>query len=87
MAATAAADPIEDPPGVLVGSCGFFVLPGVKKASSAVTVLPIIIAPACFNLETTVQSFKLGFFLCASLPSSVGISSVSKISLIPTGIP
>ena len=38
--ATAAAEPLDDPPGVCVTRCGFAVAPGVKHASSAVTVLP-----------------------------------------------
>ena len=46
-AATAAAEPDEEPPGVRAGSCGLRVLPGVMEASSVVTVLPMITAPAC----------------------------------------
>ena len=34
-AATAAAEPLEDPPGVLVLSCGFVVFPGSKYAIQA----------------------------------------------------
>ena len=39
-AATAAAEPLDDPPGVCSSPCGLRVAPGVKLASSAVTVLP-----------------------------------------------
>ena len=39
---TAAAEPLEDPPGVCAGSCGLRVLPGVRVANSVVTVLPMI---------------------------------------------
>src|SRR2546421_12884453 len=45
-AATAAADPIDEPPGVREGSQGFSVWPGVMNASSADTVFPRTIAPA-----------------------------------------
>src|SRR5262249_1408760 len=45
-AATAAAEPDDEPPGVRSGSCGLRVLPGWKYANSVVTVLPMITAPA-----------------------------------------
>jgi hypothetical protein len=45
-AATAAAEPLEEPPGVCSGLCGLRVLPGEKYAHSVVTVLPRITAPA-----------------------------------------
>ena len=44
--ATAAAEPLDEPPGVREGSCGFRVSPGVIPANSAVTVLPRTTAPA-----------------------------------------
>ena len=44
--ATAAAEPLDEPPGVCAGLCGLAVLPGVKQANSVVTVLPRTIAPA-----------------------------------------
>ncbi len=44
--ATAAAEPLDEPPGVCAGFCGLAVLPGVKQANSVVTVLPSTIAPA-----------------------------------------
>src|SRR4030095_15083579 len=40
-AATAAADPLEEPPGVCSGLWGLRVLPGEKYAKSGVTVLSI----------------------------------------------
>src|SRR5258707_12165053 len=40
-AATAAAEPLEEPPGVWPGWCGLRVLPGVRVANSVVTVLPM----------------------------------------------
>ena len=45
-AATAAAEPLDEPPGVCAGLCGFAVLPGKKAANSVVTVLPSTTAPA-----------------------------------------
>src|SRR6202022_4672345 len=44
--ATAAAEPLDEPPGVCAGLRGFAVLPGVKVANSVVTVLPRTTAPA-----------------------------------------
>src|SRR6266511_3352944 len=55
-AATAAADPLDDPPGVWAGLCGLRVLPGVRLANSVVTVLPMITAPAARSRATTVTS-------------------------------
>src|SRR5256885_3910216 len=48
--ATAAAEPLEDPPGVCAGLCGFRVLPGARTANSVVTVLPMITAPAARSI-------------------------------------
>ncbi len=45
-AATAAAEPLDEPPGVRPGSWGFTVGPGRKYAISVLTVLPSGIAPA-----------------------------------------
>src|SRR5258705_13182957 len=45
-AATAAADPMDEPPDVRDGSHGLSVWPGVMNASSAVTGFPSTIAPA-----------------------------------------
>src|SRR3546814_9367480 len=39
-APTAAAEPLEDPPGVRAGLCGLQVGPGLPMANSVVTVLP-----------------------------------------------
>ena len=43
---TAAAEPLEEPPGVRAGSWGLWVLPGWRLANSAVTVLPSSTPPA-----------------------------------------
>src|SRR5215469_15544144 len=44
--ATAAAEPLDDPPGEKSGSCGFVVGPGWRLANSVVTVLPSRTPPA-----------------------------------------
>ncbi len=53
---TAAAEPLEEPPGVWAALCGLRVLPGVKKANSVVTVLPRMTAPARRSLATVAAS-------------------------------
>ena len=61
-AATAAALPPEDPPGVRDRSHGFMVGPYAlfsvdePMANSSIFSLPTITAPACFSLRTTVAS-------------------------------
>src|SRR5256885_16731543 len=52
-AATAAAEPLEEPPGVCAGSYGFRVLLGAAPANSVVTVLPMMTAPAPRSMVTT----------------------------------
>ena len=54
--ATAAAEPLDDPPGVCSGRCGFLVAPGVRKANSVVTVLPRTSAPASRSAATAALS-------------------------------
>jgi hypothetical protein len=54
--ATAAADPLLDPPGVWSGFQGLRVGPGSRKANSVVTVLPRTTAPAARRRATTVAS-------------------------------
>src|SRR5262249_17430960 len=44
-AATAAAEPEDEPPGVRAESCGLVVGPGTRVANSDVTVLPAIAPP------------------------------------------
>ena len=55
-AATAAAEPEDEPPGVCSGLCGLRVTEGVRVASSVVTVLPRITAPAARNAATQAAS-------------------------------
>ena len=86
-AATAAAEPLDDPPGVLNLSCGLVGLPGSKYANSVVTVFPIMIAPEIFKRLTTSASALSDIPFLKTVPHSVGISSVPIISFIPTGKP
>src|SRR5262245_55756910 len=55
-AATAAADPEDEPPGVWVGLRGLRVFPGSRKANGVETVLPIRIPPARRTIETIAAS-------------------------------
>ena len=87
QAATAAAEPLEDPPGVCPGLWGLRVLPGVRPASSAVTVLPMMTAPAARSMATALASRAGARPACSTVPFSVGMSAVSKMSLTPTGTP
>src|SRR5215471_9282999 len=52
-AATAAAEPLDEPPGVCAGFHGLRVLFGTMKANSVVTVLPSVNAPAECKRSTT----------------------------------
>ena len=55
-AATAAAEPLLEPPGVCAVFQGLRVGEGSAVANSVVTVLPRIIAPACCKRTVTVAS-------------------------------
>ncbi len=55
-AATAAAEPLEDPPGVRSGSTGLRVRVGWNMANSVDSVLPSTIAPARRSAVTTSAS-------------------------------
>ena len=61
-AATAAAEPLELPPGVRSGSQGFFVAPFAEcspeepMANSSILVRPRVNIPASRNRRTTVES-------------------------------
>ena len=86
-AATAAAEPLDEPPGVRAGSCGLRVLPGVKQANSVVTVLPSTTAPAARSRATIAASWSGRRPAWMTLPCSVGKSAVSTMSLTATGTP
>src|SRR5437764_15346477 len=80
--ATAAAEPLLEPPGVRVRSHGLRVTGGSKLAYCVVTVLPSNTAPACRRRPTTVASRRA--MLCAHRrePAAVGQSKTSKMALI-----
>lgn len=59
-AATAAAEPDEEPPGVRVRSRGLRVSAGTKVASSVVTVLTTMKVPASRMRATTMKSRAAG---------------------------
>src|SRR5215470_11081070 len=84
-AATAAADPDDEPPGVWAGSNGLVVGPGCAPPSSDVTVLPRITLPASRNAQTAALSRFGKFPVKAAQPSCVGMSFVSSRSLMPMG--
>src|SRR5256886_16145907 len=85
--ATAAAEPLEDPPGVCAGLCGFRVLPGARTANSVVTVLPMITAPAARSIATTLASRDGVRPAQSTDPFSVGISAAARQSLTATPPP
>ena len=86
-APTAAAEPLDEPPGVRAVSCGFRVLAGSPPPNVTVTVLPRIAAPPSLRASTAAASC---FGRCPANsvePYSVGMSTVSIRSLMPTGSP
>ncbi len=86
-AATAAADPLEEPPGVRPRSRGLAVGPGAKYANSVVTVLPTTTAPSDVSSATSgaVVSTRSGEVI--GDPQRVGRPATSMMSLTPSGIP
>src|ERR1051325_9851559 len=85
--ATAAAEPLLDPPGVRSRSHGLRVPRGSVAANSVVTTLPRITAPASRNAATLAASRPLRQPINRGDPCSVGISAVSIMSLMPSGMP
>src|SRR5690348_4875785 len=71
-AATAAAEPLLDPPGVCWKECGLRVGPGVKYANSVVTVFPSISAPADLSRATLSASEPVNAEAGRRLPAWVG---------------
>src|ERR1700677_168272 len=86
-AATAAAEPLDDPPGVCATFQGLRVPRGSDAANSVVTVLPSMTAPASRKARTLAASFPDRQPANSGDPISVGRSTVSKISLMPIGMP
>src|SRR6186997_3402883 len=69
---TAAAEPLDEPPGVRSRFQGFFVTGGSKLAYCVVTVLPRKMAPASRNAATMGASWR-AMLCCQSLePHAVG---------------
>ena len=85
--ATAAAEPLDDPPGVCAVFHGLRVPRGSDAANSVVTVLPRITAPASRSARTLAASFSERQPANSGEPIWVGISTVSIMSLMPTGMP
>src|ERR1700689_5930651 len=86
-AATEAADPLDEPPGVCATFHGLRVPGGADAANSVVTVLPMMTAPASRNARTDAASFSERQPEKSGEPISVGMSTVSMMSLMPTGMP
>ncbi len=85
--ATAAAEPLLEPPGVRAVSHGLHVSRGSVAANSVVTVLPTMTAPASRNAATLAPSRSLRNPANSGEPFWVGISMVSMMSLTPIGMP
>src|SRR5262245_5505667 len=82
-----AAEPLDEPPGVRLGSNGLVVGPGKAPPISVVTVLPRITAPASRKARTIAESRRALFPANAAQPCPVGMSLGSIKSLTPIGIP
>src|SRR6185295_7207803 len=91
-AASAAADPPDDPPVLRVVSHGLLVVPKIglnvcqSPASFGVLVLPKITAPASRSRRTASAS-RSGTWSQASRPQVVRMPAVSYVSLIVIGTP
>src|SRR5215510_5608910 len=83
-AATAAAEPLLEPPGVCSRFHGLRVGPGAKKANSVETVLPIVSAPAALSAVTLAASGPASSAGGKRLPPRVSKPSTWKMSLTPT---
>src|SRR5271156_826841 len=92
-AATAAADPPDEPPGILFRSHGLWLGPNAEFsveepiANSSMLVLPRMIAPACFSRLVIVASYGGCQPSKMRLPHVVGIPVVVNTSLTATGTP
>src|SRR5690606_15062968 len=92
-AATAAADPPDDPPGTRVRSWGLRVGPNAEfsvdepMANSSRLVLPTTTAPAARSRRTTVASNGERYPSRMREPQVVGNSTVQRLSLTATGTP
>src|SRR5580700_5960588 len=85
--ATEAAEPLDEPPGVCAVFHGLRVPRGSDAANSVVTVLPMMTAPASRSARTLAASLCERQPAKSGEPISVGMSTVSMMSLMPTGMP
>ncbi len=76
-AATAAAEPLLDPPGVRSARQGLRVGDGSPEANWVVTVLPMSTAPAAFMRATVNASAFATFLASGGYPAVVGRPSAS----------
>ena len=67
-AATAAAEPLDEPPGVRDSSCGLVVGPADAMAYSVDTVVPRMTAPADRKRATTAASLAGILARCSDVP-------------------
>src|SRR5205807_2058735 len=86
-AATAAAEPDDEPPGVCWRFHGLRVGAGSRNANCVVWVLPRMTAPAARRRATAVESFEGRVWANSRAPAVVGMPATSKMSLIPIGTP
>src|SRR4029079_18019735 len=86
-AATAAPDPLEEPPGDRDASCGFVVGPAMAMAYSVVTVVPMITAPHSRKRRTTVASRAGTRLAWISVPQTHRMPVTSTVSFTATGMP
>src|SRR5437868_8012589 len=85
--ATAAAEPLLEPPGVRSRFQGLRVGGGSKLAYWVVTVLPRMTAPAWRKRCTTVASRRAMLWAHSFDPAAVGQSKTPKMSLTARGLP
>src|SRR5271165_7333558 len=85
--ATAAAEPLDEPPGVRSRFHGLRVTGGSIQAKGVVTVLPRMIAPALRKRATMEASIGSVLPSQPAIPHEVGRPWTLMMSLTPIGIP
>src|SRR5215471_315289 len=86
-AATAAADPLDEPPGVCAAWCGLRVGPARAIAYSVDAVVPTMTAPASRSRLTTSASRAGTRDACTGVPSVHLRPATSIVSLMAIGRP
>src|SRR5215470_2681816 len=87
-APTAAAEPLDEPPGVCAMLCGLRAGDGSRYANSVVWVLPRTTAPASRSAATISASAVAGALPARDLLlASVVMPATSMLSLMPIGMP